>query len=47
MQEVWVDVMLRLLPHCELYVVQQSQGRTAEESSSLRGNNGGEIINLL
>lgn len=39
LQVVWVDVMLRrLLPHCELCVVQQSPRRTAEESLSLSGN---------
>lgn len=48
LQEVWADATLRLLPRCELYVVQQSPGRTAEESLSLRGNNHQKIIiNLL
>lgn len=42
LQVVWVDVILwRLLPHCELCVVQQFPGRTAEESLSLCRNNDG------
>lgn len=42
LQVVWVDVILwRLSPRCELCVVQQSPGRTAEESLSLCRNNDG------